>query len=96
MLDPDKGKPTIDDLIMDVMHKMQTYAPDDPEYLKFLDQLERLHKLKPQKKRRWNVSPDVAAGILGNIAIVLILVGYEHAHVMTSKGFAFLNTKPLN
>jgi len=96
MLDPNKDKPTIDDLIMEVMQYMSTCHPNSEEYLRLLDQYDRLSKIKAQKKRRFNVSPDVMAGILGNIAVVLIIVGYEHAHVMTSKASAFLKTKPID
>lgn len=53
----------------------------------------RLKNLEIEEKkielgRRFKVSPDTLAIVLGNLVGIAVVVGYERAHVLTSKAFA--------
>ena len=88
LVNPDKNADPLDKLIASVMNEMETYGPDSPEYPSMLAYLERLNDLKTPRRKK--VNPDIMAGVLGNLAGILIIVSYEHMHVMTSKAIAFL------
>lgn len=63
--------------------------PDTDKYNKVADQLSKLYKLKEidSKKR---VSPDALAAAATNLAGILLIVNFEHAHAMTSKAVSFV------
>ena len=82
--EPDLKKPTDK-----VLKSMDEYGPDSPEYEKLLTYLERFAKLKADT-RKSKVSPDTMALVLGNLIGILIIVGYEQNHVITSKGLGFV------
>ena len=84
----------LDEVIDDVYMRMRVVGPDSEEYKELLSHLERLTKLKPQTGLR-RVSPDTMAVVAGNLAGIVIIVAYEHKHVVTSKALGFiLKTKP--
>jgi hypothetical protein len=73
-----------------VLDNMSTYGVDSPEYPRFIEHLNALNELKQNQKSARRVSPDQMALILGNLAGVIIIVGYEHLHVVTSKALSLL------
>lgn len=73
-----------------VLDSMSVYGPDTPEYPKFIAHLRELNELRQNKKSARRVSPDTVALVLGNLGGILIVVAYEHVHVITSKGFNLL------
>jgi len=80
-------KPSIyDEPIARVLLSMDTYGPDEPEYDDLLKRLQELTKMKAETtKPKFGVSPDTLAIVAGNLAGILIVVMYEHSHVMVSK-----------
>lgn len=66
---------------------------DQPEteedYAKILDHIAKLHKMKTEEKSR-RVSPDTWAMVGANLVGIAMIVGYEHAHVVTSKAMNLL------
>lgn len=72
-----------------IYSELNNFDPDSDEYAKHVSQLSKLYALKenPSDKR---VSPDtwVTAGayLLG----IIVIVGYERTHVVTSKAMAFI------
>jgi hypothetical protein len=46
---------------------------------------------KEEIKSHYRVKPDTLALIAGNLAGILIVVGYEHTHIVASKAFSLLN-----
>jgi hypothetical protein len=80
----------LDVLIARVTEEMTLHGPDSEDYDKYLSQLERLNELKNNNKKQFSVSPDVAAGIVGNLIGIVAIVGYEHANVMNTKASMFL------
>lgn len=75
--------------IDEVLREMASRASDSDEYAAMVDQLTKLYKLKeidiPQR-----VSPDTLAIVIGNLAGIILIVGYERANVVTSKALSFL------
>lgn len=74
----------VDKEINRVYKLMADQAPSADEYAAMLDQLAKLHKLKETETKK-HVSPDTWVAAAASIISVLIIVGYEHAHVIGSK-----------
>lgn len=87
MFNNDRG---IDILINDATDRLRTIEIDTPEYESNLKYLERLCALREPKKA---IDPNTMLLVGGNILGVLIIVTYEHAHVITSKSFGLLFKK---
>jgi len=79
----------LDAPIVSLCSDLQTYGPETPEYARMLAELERLYSLKAAQ-RRPRVSSDTVAIVIGNIVGILIIVSYEHGHVMASKAKEYL------
>lgn len=85
----DRMKPHPVDLpIKQVLDEMEMSDPEAEKYSDYVDYLERLHKLK-REERQTLVSPDTVVVVLGNLLGILIIVGYEQKHVITSKAQQF-------
>lgn len=65
-----------------LLDDMIDFGPDTEEYTNNLGYLERVHALQNTKQR---VSPDQILLVVGNLLGILILVGYEQKHVLTSR-----------
>jgi hypothetical protein len=71
--------------------------PQQDDYLKMIGALERLYELKEKEedKKFWknlkNINPDTTASIIGNLVGILLILHYEHIHVLTSKALNFVN-----
>lgn len=86
----------LDDEISRVHGNMQSVEPGTEEYKTLLDRLERLVVLR-QAKPSNRISPDTIVIVVGGLVQVLIIVGYEHGHVIASRGLQFiLGMKPSN
>jgi hypothetical protein len=82
-----------DEPIEKVLEGMRTYGVEDPEFLKLMDQLERLSRMKSENARK-PVTSDTMAIVAGNLAGILIMVAYEQKHVVTSNARQmFLKTR---
>lgn len=78
----------LDALIDDVMLRMANEDEVSDEYLKLTARLKSLTELRANTRPR--ISRDTLALCLTNLAGIIIIVGYEHAHVMTSKAMTQL------
>lgn len=74
------------DSVLEVMENMR---PEAEDYQIISANLERLYKAKSYEKAR-AVSPDVIATIAGNLLGIGIILGYERAHVITTKALGFV------
>ena len=72
--------------ITDALDQLSTLTADSDEYAKAADQIVKLYELK--KKSR--ISPDALVAATANILGILVIVGHERAHVVTSKALAFV------
>lgn len=59
------------------------------DYEKAVSNLARLYTLREEITSR-RVSPDTIAIVLGNLIGILVIVGYEQKHVVTSKALSFI------
>ncbi len=71
-----------------LLKEMTEYGPGTPEYAAALEYLERLHKMKTNK-RPSRVSGDAIANGLFTLGGILIIVIYEQKHVLSTKAFGF-------
>lgn len=78
-----------DEAINKLLTELQEYDPNVEEYKSAMDQLERLTKLKADNAPR-RVSPDTMAVVAANLIGILIIVAYEHGHVVGSKATGFV------
>jgi hypothetical protein len=67
--------------------QLTTKKVDSEEYAKIMNHVEKLHKMKESEKPS-RVSADTWALIAANLAGILLVVGYEHGHVITSKAMS--------
>ncbi len=79
----------LDDAIESAILRLNNYPPHTDEYAKTVAQLERLYSFKTAKSSR-RVTPDTLAIVLGNLAGIVIIVGHERAHLVTSKALTFI------
>jgi hypothetical protein len=79
----------LDEPIDKVLSRMDTIEAYSEEYTVLLAQLERLVRLQNDEKSN-RVSPDTKAVIFGNLLGILIIVGYEHGHVIGSRALNFI------
>ncbi len=75
----------IDSLLID----MTTYDKASDEYATMVAHLSTLYGLKSNNAPK-RVSPDTIAIVAGNLAGILMIVGHEKAHVVTSKALSFV------
>jgi hypothetical protein len=75
----------IDVLLLSMRH----IDKDSEQYAKMVDQLNVLYKLKEVDIPK-RVSPDTLAIVAGNLLGIILIVGHEKAHVVTSKALNFV------
>ncbi len=68
--------------------ELSTKKPDSDEYGTIVDQISKLHALKVEETPK-PVSKDTWAIIAAQLASVVLIVSYEHAHVVTTKALGF-------
>jgi hypothetical protein len=82
-------QPNALDAEINLLHlDMYTEDKTSEKYAVLLDRLIKLYALKETPKS--GISADVKATIAANIAGILIIVGHERAHVVTSKALGFI------
>jgi hypothetical protein len=84
-----KKTTALDAVIDNLLLEMSSMKVDDANYADAVDQLTKLHALKTQD-RSSRVSSDTLVAAGANLAGILIIVGYEQKHVVTSKALSFL------
>jgi hypothetical protein len=77
-------KTQLDHAIEQLELDLQMTDGDSKEYAKKVKNLERLYVLKIKSDRQ-GISPDTIVIVLGNLLGILIVVGYERAHVIGSR-----------
>lgn len=84
-----KPKSKLDEVIEDALDYLKTCSVTDDDYDSTVAKVERLMEIKQQNKRD-RVSMDTLAIVGGNILGILMIVGHEKAHVVTSKALSFV------
>lgn len=79
----------LDKAINQVFSEMESLTADSDEYAKMVNRLEQLYKLKcPEKANK--LSKDAILAVVGNLAGIVLILGYERAHVVASKALGFV------
>lgn len=84
-----KPEPIADTAIAEAYTHLLTLPAGSDEYFKQLEVLAKLTSLKEKNPSR-RVSPDAVLTVCGSLAGIIIIVVYEHAHVVTSKAMSQL------
>jgi hypothetical protein len=92
MLKKNKDKPSaIDEAIDRVLETMKETEPDSDEYGFLIARLDKLHSIKIAEKVNQNrVSADAVVTIAANLFGIILILGFERAHVVTSKALGFV------
>lgn len=72
-----------------VLMLMSNADPTSTEYADLMATLTSLYALKESTSKS-RVSKDTIAVVAGNLAGILMIVGHEKAHVVTSKALGFV------
>jgi hypothetical protein len=73
-----------------VLSDMIEVGPDAPEYPQLRKELSKLYALRDKIKSKKRVSPDTLLLVGGNLLGIVIIVAYEHTHVITTKALTFI------
>jgi hypothetical protein len=79
----------LDEPIDNLLNEMSTMNSDTEEYDRALRRLETLYNLR-DRNRPERVSRDTMALVLGNLAGIGIIVGYERMNVLASRAINFV------
>lgn len=87
-----KIEPTdLDKAIANVFSEMQGFSADQAEYAKMVDQLNKLHAMRQSEKTaKPRVSPEALLAVVGNLAGIVMILGYEKMNIVTSKALTFV------
>jgi len=80
----------LEKLINDRLLALSTMTVGSDEYSATLKAIKKLTKLRTANKPTPKVSPDTLAIIAGNLAGILIIVGYEKHNIITTKATSFI------
>ncbi|MCA1806542.1 MAG: hypothetical protein LC687_01565 [Actinobacteria bacterium] len=84
-----KNEAELEHAIENLLALLTRTDPRSEEYAVMTEQLEKLYSIreKPSKDR---ISPDTLALVIGNLVGIVVIVGHERAHIVTSKAINFV------
>lgn len=82
---------TLQQEIERVIVLMSVQSPDSDEYAKMNKQLGKLHERRMAEKPK-PLEAETVALIVANLAGIMLIVGHERAHVITSKAIGIVRT----
>jgi hypothetical protein len=82
-----REKTQLDETIEQVEREIQINVGDPKQVAKLTKQLSALYTLR-DKHRRKGVSPDTLLIVAGNLAGIIIVVGYERGHVVATRALS--------
>lgn len=85
----------LDKAIDSALSELNGFTCDAPEFAKIVEQLDKFYKMRayePEKVIVDNrtVKLETLLPIIGNLVGIVAILGYEHAHVVTSKALGFV------
>lgn len=72
----------------------ESYPTNSPEFAACMTQIDKLYELRHpslKKEKRKPIDPNTLLLIGANLTGIVVVLGYEHAHVIASKGFGLVN-----
>lgn len=85
---PEKKQNKIMQEIEYLHEELDNYDRASQEYSNIIKQIEVLYKL--DKEVKFVIDPNTALVVGANILGILMILGYERAHVVTSKALSFV------
>ncbi len=85
--EPPEERSGLEKAIDEVFREMARCQSNEDEYAKMVDQLSKLYSLRETPQR---LSPDTLAIVIGNLVGIILIVGHERLHVVTSKALTFV------
>lgn len=82
--------PDLQTAIDKVLVELDTKTPGTDEYAKLVEQLDKLIKIKVTEKPVDKLSKDTLTTVLGSIAGIVAIIGFERANIITSKALGFV------
>jgi hypothetical protein len=79
----------LEEAIDDLFQEMKSVNGDSKEYSNMRNQLVELYQLKSIDAPK-QVSPDTKLLVIANLVGILLIVGFEHTGVITSKATTFV------
>jgi hypothetical protein len=90
-----KPKPTVLDETIDACLAQLSGIPvESDEFNRKMEQINKLYALR-EKHAKKGVSSDTLLIVAGNLAGIVMILGYERAHVVTSKALGFVLKTPV-
>lgn len=83
------NKAGLEHAIERVLSEMDNETVDSDEYAKMVERLKALHEMKTVESKP-RVSPETALTIGANLLGILMIVGHERTHIVTSKALGFV------
>ncbi len=80
----------IDPVIEELISAMAGYEPNSEEYTAMAANLKVLLEAKAVEPKPEKLSPNTIAVVAGNLAGILLILGFEKANVVTSKALNLL------
>lgn len=82
----------LNERIATVLEELTKHEPTSQEYATTMERLDKLYELR-QLNAPKPIDPNTLLLIGGNLAVVLVIVGFERANVITSKALSFVRPK---
>lgn len=86
---PPKKTDSLQNAINEALAQLSDLSPESPMYAVTMEQIERLYKLQ-EKHSTKPMSRDTLAIVIGNLAGIVLILGYERANILTSKAIGFV------
>ena len=83
------NKAGLEKAIERVLSEMDNEMPESEKYAQMVSQLQKLHEMKTVESKP-RVSPEAALTIGANLLGILMIVGHERTHIVTSKALGFV------
>lgn len=84
-----RRKSSLDTVINGLLERMTKVDVESDTYAKMIDQLAKLTKLKESYSPK-PISRDTMLIVAGNLAGIIIIIGYERVHVIATKAIGFV------
>lgn len=76
------------------LEELPMLTADSDEFTTAVENIEKLHQMLSSDRKKFKVSPDTLLTVGANIAGIVMILGYERLHVVSSKALGFvLKTK---
>ena len=89
LIKPQPNQVELEKSIERVLKELNNHSANTDEHSKIMTQLEKLYTIQASN-RPYRVSADTLALVISNLAGIVLIVSYEHAHVATSKALNLL------